>query len=171
MSRGTAKRSSLRHNHVLYFLRGGLHCTVVRLQSSRGLLGDCSLYKEWSREGVSSVLITGYLVKSLALLLLNSSDQIDRMELNKAIDGERSLQPINMLPARTDTRWLPPLSLDLSLSLFVTFPPFSLLTCLSIFFFLHSFLSPSLFCHSQLSLSPPSFPPLSSLTLPLSGGP
>lgn len=38
--------------------------------------------------GVSSELITGYLVKSLALLLLNSSSQIERTKLNKAIDGE-----------------------------------------------------------------------------------
>ena len=46
------------------------------------------LYKEWSSEGVSSELITGYLVKSLAFLLLNSYRQIDQMKLNKAIDGE-----------------------------------------------------------------------------------
>lgn len=72
---------------MLYILREELG-TVLRAAIFQRPIRRLQLYKESSREGVSSVLITGYLVKSLALLLLNSSSQIDQMKLNKAIDGE-----------------------------------------------------------------------------------
>lgn len=95
----------------------------------------------------------------------------------------RSLQPINTLPPLSLSPPPPPLlpeqqtctdSRSFSHSLILTysfFPP-PLLPLLSAF---HFFIPSSVFHHSQrispLLLSPLSFPPLSSLTFSLSGGP
>ena len=73
---------------IMFYISRGEVGTVLRAAIFQRPIRRLQLYKESSREGVSSVLITGYLVKSLALLLLNSSNQIDQMKLNKAIDGE-----------------------------------------------------------------------------------
>lgn len=95
--------SSPRHDHVLFLHRK----EVVEEEPVYG--GPWLQLKKEPSEGdggaggwgVSSELITGYLVKSLAPLLLNSSSQIERMKLNKATEGEDSRWSLICLLALT----------------------------------------------------------------------